>query len=98
MNTHLQLSITGRQLLKQFEGLRLKAYQDSVGVWTIGYGHTKGVVRGMNHHRSAGQSVPQRRCPNPRAGHLSIHQRPAKSKSIRFAREFSLQSWSSYFA
>ena len=28
-------------LIKRFEGLRLKAYQDSVGVWTIGYGTTK---------------------------------------------------------
>ena len=27
-------------LVKEFEGLRLNAYQDSVGVWTIGYGHT----------------------------------------------------------
>lgn len=27
-------------LIKSFEGLRLNAYQDSVGVWTIGYGHT----------------------------------------------------------
>lgn len=26
--------------LKIDEGLRLKAYQDTVGVWTIGYGHT----------------------------------------------------------
>lgn len=26
--------------LKKDEGLRLKAYQDTVGVWTIGYGHT----------------------------------------------------------
>lgn len=26
--------------LKQREGLRLDAYQDSSGVWTIGYGHT----------------------------------------------------------
>jgi lysozyme len=37
----------GLDLIKQFEGLRLKAYQDSVGVWTIGYGHTKGVKAGM---------------------------------------------------
>jgi lysozyme len=29
--------------LKRLEGLRLKAYQDGGGVWTIGYGHTKGV-------------------------------------------------------
>lgn len=27
-------------LIKEFEGLRLTAYQDSVGVWTIGYGTT----------------------------------------------------------
>ncbi|GLU31193.1 lysozyme [Trinickia caryophylli] len=30
----------GLALIKQFEGLRLIAYQDVVGVWTIGYGHT----------------------------------------------------------
>lgn len=34
-------------IIKGYEGLRLKAYQDSVGVWTIGYGHTKGVSGGM---------------------------------------------------
>ena len=28
----------GLQLIKDFEGLRLKAYKDSVGIWTIGYG------------------------------------------------------------
>ncbi len=28
-------------LIKSFEGLRLKAYQDSVGIWTIGYGATR---------------------------------------------------------
>lgn len=33
--------------IKQFEGLRLEAYRDAVGVWTIGYGHTTGVSRGM---------------------------------------------------
>ncbi len=35
-------------IIRVFEGLRLKAYQDSVGVWTIGYGHTgKDVTPGM---------------------------------------------------
>lgn len=30
----------GLSLTEQFEGCRLTAYQDQVGVWTIGYGHT----------------------------------------------------------
>ena len=34
--------------LKSFEGCRLQAYQDAAKVWTIGYGHTKGVRRGDN--------------------------------------------------
>jgi lysozyme len=29
-----------RAKIEGWEGLRLNAYQDSVGVWTIGYGHT----------------------------------------------------------
>lgn len=37
----------GLRLLKSFEGLRLEAYQDAVGVWTIGYGTTSGVQPGM---------------------------------------------------
>lgn len=32
--------------VKSFEGLELTAYQCSAGVWTIGYGHTKGVKSG----------------------------------------------------
>lgn len=27
-------------MIQSYEGLRLDAYQDIVGVWTIGYGHT----------------------------------------------------------
>ena len=37
---NLAYSSKGLALTEQFEGLRLTAYQDSVGVWTIGYGHT----------------------------------------------------------
>lgn len=37
----------GLQLIESFEGLRLNSYQDSVGVWTIGYGHTQGVKQGQ---------------------------------------------------
>jgi lysozyme len=42
----MNISADGLEFIKQAEGLRLKAYQDSVGVWTIGYGHTKGVKEG----------------------------------------------------
>ncbi|MGC1307903.1 MAG: lysozyme [Phormidesmis sp.] len=37
----------GLLLIKSFEGLRLKAYRDAVGIWTIGYGTTRGVKPGM---------------------------------------------------
>jgi lysozyme len=37
----------GLALIKGFEGLRLDAYQDVAGIWTIGYGHTGGVTPGM---------------------------------------------------
>lgn len=42
----MTLSAAGRNFIKQKEGLRLQAYQDSANVWTIGYGHTKGVNKG----------------------------------------------------
>jgi lysozyme len=41
------LDNAGLALLKQFEGCRLASYQDTAGVWTIGYGHIVGVVEGM---------------------------------------------------
>jgi lysozyme len=34
-------------LVPHFEGVRYVAYQDAVGVWTICYGHTRGVTQGM---------------------------------------------------
>ena len=37
---NLTYSARGLALTEQFEGCRLTAYQDQVGVWTIGYGHT----------------------------------------------------------
>lgn len=43
----LKISDNGLNLIKKFEGCRLKAYKDAVGVWTIGYGHTKGVYIGQ---------------------------------------------------
>lgn len=36
----LTTSNAGLELIKAHEGLRLEAYRDPVGIWTIGYGHT----------------------------------------------------------
>ena len=35
-------------MIKHFESCKLTDYQDSVGVWTIGWGHTAGVKKGDN--------------------------------------------------
>lgn len=43
----MKTSQRGIDLIKQFEGLRLTAYKCPAGVYTIGYGHTRGVKRGM---------------------------------------------------
>nr|WP_205208480.1 hypothetical protein [Chromobacterium haemolyticum] len=55
----MNISANGIKLIQQFEGLRLKAYQDAVGVWTIGYGHTgpdvtPGLVITQAQRRAAG--------------------------------------------
>lgn len=36
----MRTSSAGIELIKEFEGLRLKAYLCPAGVWTVGYGHT----------------------------------------------------------
>jgi lysozyme len=48
-------SSIGKALIKKFEGChdiqsdgRVHSYRDPVGVWTIGYGHTKGVKYGQS--------------------------------------------------
>ena len=40
----MKINDDGFNLIKSFEGCKLKAYQDIVGVWTIGYGHTGSVA------------------------------------------------------
>jgi lysozyme len=52
----------GLSLIRQFEGLRLDAYQDSVGIWTIGYGHT--------HQAGPPKPVPGLRITRPEADAL----------------------------
>lgn len=43
----MRISQTGLDLIKEFEGCRLKAYRCPANVWTIGYGHTKTAKPGM---------------------------------------------------
>jgi len=42
----LKINTAGYDLIKRFEGCRLIAYKCPAGVWTIGYGHTVGVMCG----------------------------------------------------
>jgi lysozyme len=42
----MNLSDEGKQFIKSKEKLRLEAYRDAVGVWTIGWGHIVAVKEG----------------------------------------------------
>ena len=49
----MRTSAAGRKAITEREGVRLRAYQDSVGIWTIGVGHTSAagpptVTKGLN--------------------------------------------------
>lgn len=43
----MKTSKQGLDLIKRFEGLRLKAYKDQGGLLTIGYGSTRGVTKDL---------------------------------------------------
>lgn len=43
----MRISELAFEQIKEFEGVRLTAYKCPAGVWTIGYGHTKGVRAGQ---------------------------------------------------
>ena len=45
--THLHISQTGIDLIKEFEGFRSNAYLCPGNIWTIGYGHTATAKAGM---------------------------------------------------
>lgn len=42
----MRTNAAGLDIIKRFEGLRLRAYLCPAGKWTIGYGHTGDVKRG----------------------------------------------------
>jgi lysozyme len=50
------ISQYGIEIIKEHEGLRLNAYRDPVGIWTIGYGHTRNVREGDRITESAAES------------------------------------------
>lgn len=44
----MEISKAGLELIEELEGgPYLNAYRDPIGIWTIGYGHTKGVYAGQ---------------------------------------------------
>ena len=49
------------ELLKPFEGCRLRAYKDEAGIWTIGWGETLGVVEGMAWTQEQADAMLQKR-------------------------------------
>ena len=51
------ISQDGIGLIKHYEGCRLTAYKDPVGVWTIGYGQTAGVHEGMTITQAEAESL-----------------------------------------
>ncbi|ECG5956108.1 TPA: lysozyme [Salmonella enterica subsp. enterica serovar Enteritidis] len=50
----MKVSDNGRAFIRAREGVKLAAYQDGGGVWTIGCGHTRGVKQGqiINHEQA----------------------------------------------
>jgi lysozyme len=54
----MHISEQGLDLIRRFEGLRLRAYRCPAGVWTIGYGHTGPEVReGMTIGRDEAEAM-----------------------------------------
>lgn len=41
------INAAGRQLIREFEGLRLQSYLCPANIWSIGYGHTRTARPGM---------------------------------------------------
>lgn len=52
-----QVNQAGLDLVKSFEGFSDRAYLCPAGVWTIGYGHTKDVKKGMRITRDEAEQL-----------------------------------------
>jgi len=58
----MRVNRAGRELIKAEEGWRSRAYRDTGGIWTIGYGHTSAaglpkVKQGMKITRAEGEKI-----------------------------------------
>lgn len=53
----MEISQKGIQLIEEFEGCRLVAYYDSVGVLTIGYGHTNNTASAREYPVYPGEQI-----------------------------------------
>ncbi|MEM9450399.1 MAG: lysozyme [Cyanobacteria bacterium P01_E01_bin.6] len=54
---HRKINDAGKDLVKRFEGLRLKSYLCPANVWTVGYGSTDGITKGMRITESEADSI-----------------------------------------
>lgn len=53
----MRISELAFEQIKEFEGVRLTSYKCPAGVWTIGYGHTKGVRAGQTISQAQAESL-----------------------------------------
>jgi lysozyme len=56
----MKIDAAGVKLIENFEGIRLKAYQDWVGIWTIGCGMTRYPKTGKK--VQSGETITQAEC------------------------------------
>lgn len=66
-------------LIKQYEGLRLTAYQDSVGIWTIGYGTTS--INGVAVYE--GQTITQAQADEYLLDHIESNVSPIINTKVK---------------
>ena len=59
----MKISEEGISLIKHFEGCGLEAYQDSIGIWTIGFGTIKGVKEGDKINQDEAEHLLQEEMP-----------------------------------
>lgn len=69
----MTINKAGLELVKHFEGLRLEAYLDPVGIWTIGWGHTGSDVY-------PGQKITEKQAEALLAADLTLHEKFVSDK------------------